>query len=176
MPAPVYQTLDDPRVVERIKVLDQYCFPVRYSPDYYNNIGKLVKGDATHTWTALNSVAFYQEMLVGSVTTRLEARLEDDGKTPAADGKLRAYIMTLGVLEPYRRMGIASTLVRRVIDCAASMSDVLEIGLHVQQGSTALAFYQKLGFEVRYEVKNYYTDIEPTLDAFYVSIKSVKTK
>lgn len=176
MPSVDIQLLDDPRIIERIRILDKFCFPVKYSDDYYTNaVGKFVKGDAERNWTALNNVAYYQDMLVGSITTRLEALMkeEDQGKTPVeGTDKCRAYIMTLGVLEPYRRMGIASKLVKTVIAFVESLPNVEEIGLHVQQGSNALEFYKSLGFEIRYEVKGYYTDIEPTLDAFYVSKKT----
>jgi ribosomal protein S18 acetylase RimI-like enzyme len=175
MPSQVQlQTLDDPRVIERIRVLDKYCFPVKYSDDYYvNTVGRFVKHEPEKKWTPLNSVAFFADMLVGSITSRLEALMSEDdqGKTPVPD-KVRCYIMTLGVLAPYRRMGIARQLVQRVIDFVATLDpNVEEIGLHVQQGSSALAFYTALGFEIRYEVKGYYTDIEPTLDAFYVCVK-----
>ena len=175
------QILDDPRVVERIRVLDKYCFPVKYSDDYYSRtLGRFIKGDENVTWTPLNQVAFYQDMLVGSITTRIETQMDeaDCGKTPLP-GRARAYIMTLGVLQPYRRMGIAKQLVQKVVEYLDSGDipedlNVEEVGLHVQQGSSALEFYKSIGFEVRYEVKDYYTNIEPTLDAYYVSKKKTK--
>jgi ribosomal protein S18 acetylase RimI-like enzyme len=161
------KTLDDERIIERIKVLDKVCFPVKYGADFYANLGKRVKGDAERHWSPLNAIAIFHDHVVGVITTRLEFL---DAAEAAASGKqYRAYVMTLAVLEPYRRLGIATELLKHVASYLESQHDVVELGLNVQQGSTALRFYEKHGFTIRKEMPNYYTDIEPTCDAFYVA-------
>lgn len=195
MPVAQVLRLEDHRMIERIRILDSVCFPVKYSESYYFNIGSFQKGDPERNWTDLNNVAFFNELLVGSITSRMEPYvLEPPG---GADGEIdysneeklkelhspvpnrfRVYIMTLCVLEPYRRMGLAKQLVQRVVDYVKNrVLEVEEVGLHVQMSNeAALQFYKKMGFDIRYTGKNYYTDIEPTVDAFYLSIKFDRKK
>lgn len=52
------------------------------------------------------------------------------------DGRVRAYVMTLAVLPPYRRLGIARTLLRALPALASKHKLTLsEIVLHVQVSS-----------------------------------------
>ena len=144
------QVLDDARTVEKLRILDKVCFPVTYFDKYYTAL-------VENGFSKLSNVAFYHDVLVGSITTRLE-------KTDT-EGELQAYIMTLGVLPPYRGLGIASRLLQQTLDYVATRPDVQEIRLHVQVGSPAFNLYKKHGFEIVEEVPNYYTNIEPTNDA-----------
>lgn len=150
--------LDDPRTVEKLRVLDKACFPVTYYDKYYDAL-------VTNGFSKLSNIAWYHDVLVGSITTRLEAA--------DVEGKAKAYIMTLGVLEPYRGMGIATMLLRTVLEYVATESNVVEVTLHVQVGSAALGLYQKHGFVIKEEVKDYYTGITPTNDALLLSLPVV---
>merc|ERR1719265_1234612 len=74
--------------------------------------------------------------------------------------------MTLSVLGPYKRRGIATQLIEWVLEKAESkerqVDEIKEIYLHVQTSNEdALAFYKKYGFEITEEIKNYYKKIEP---------------
>ena len=60
------------------------------------------------SWTC---PAFYNDVLVGTVSVR---------KEPREDGASRLYIMTLGVLAPYRELGIGSQLLNHVFDLCES--------------------------------------------------------
>lgn len=141
------RTLDDARVIEKLRVLDKVCFPVTYFDKYYNNL-------ANSGFSPISNIAWFHEALVGSITSRLEP-LEGE------EGKFRCYIMTLGVLKPYRRIGIASRLLQAVMDYVATQPTIVEVSLHMQVGSDALALYKRFGFEEKEVVKDYYTDIEP---------------
>jgi N-alpha-acetyltransferase 50 len=147
LPALTIKLLTDVRIVERLRVMDTYNFPVSYTEAYYTNLSNA-------GWHSFNLLAYYHELLVGSVTCRLEA-------TDVA-GVFRLYVMTIGVLGPYRRLGIGAKLMQQVIDnvMAEQQIAVSQIALHVQVGSTALAFYQQFGFTIVEEVKQYYKDLD----------------
>ena len=148
------KTLSDVRWIERIRVLDKYCFPVSYSEKYYEAL--MPNGVKAHN---LSQTAFYNEILVGSITVRYEPLNKD---APEKDMRFRAYIMTIGVLEPYRGLGIATRLLQTALANAAKDKTIDYVALHVQKGSSALDFYKKFGFTVKEEVPDYYTNIEPT--------------
>ncbi|KAH7387939.1 hypothetical protein KP509_16G049600 [Ceratopteris richardii] len=96
---------------------------------------------------------YYGDICVGSIACRVE-------RVSATTVKL--YIMTFGILAPYRRLGIGAKLMGHILDVCHKNATVLEIYLHVQTNNEeALAFYRNFGFEVREKIENYYTDIEP---------------
>ena len=80
-----------------LKSLNAALFPVAYRDIFYAQC--MAAGDLTHG-------AFDGGELVGAVAVRLEARGEEEG---GAD----AYVMTVGVLAPYRGRGIGEKLWRR---------------------------------------------------------------
>ena len=56
--------LNDPRVIEKLKVMDKYLFPVNYTDKYYTSLAA-----GLHKFHAL---AYFNDMLVGSCTCRRE--------------------------------------------------------------------------------------------------------
>lgn len=137
----------DARLTERIKVLDNYCFPVKYTESYYTNYVR-------NSFHPFNQLAFYHDILVGSITCRLE-------KTDV-DGEYTLYIMTIGVLEPYRHMQIGSRLLQAVLTAVQhdTKTRITAVTLHVQVGSSALEFYRRFNFEEVRVVENYYSDLD----------------
>ncbi|CCW64025.1 unnamed protein product [Phytomonas sp. EM1] len=140
-------SLSDPRLTERIRVTNEYCLPAKYSDKFYDTY---VRGGLG----SYNQVAFYHDILVGDMTCRLE--LTD------TENEYRLYIMTIAVLKPYRNMGIGSRLLEAVLDNARRETQyrIVEVTLHMQVGSSARSFYEKFGFEVVKEVKDYYIDLD----------------
>ena len=90
----------DEKRIHQLKVLNEATFPVVYQPRFYD---QLYAQGRDWSWLA----NYNNDTLVGSICCRLEEAHGD-----------RLYIMTLGVLEPYRRLGIASHLLKQ------AMSDV----------------------------------------------------
>nr|KJB23706.1 hypothetical protein B456_004G110900 [Gossypium raimondii] len=103
--------------------------------------------------TALFPVRYNDnDICVGSIACRLEKK---------EGGAIRVYIMTLGVLAPYRGLGIGTRLLNHVLDLC-SKQKIPEIYLHVQTNNEdAINFYKKFGFEITETIKNYYTNIDP---------------
>lgn len=70
------------------------------------------------------------------------------------------YIMTLGVLEPYRRCGVATQMLEYILNLVrddAEFKDLLTVVIHVQTNNeAALAMYKKHGFEITGHKENYY--------------------
>lgn len=136
--------------IGQLKKLNTETFPVTYQEQFYTDLLKAMD---------YSRLGFYCDILVSSICCRLEERAESLG------GKA-LYIMTLSVLTPYQRRGMASQLIEWVIEKAQSKEaqpdEVQEIYLHVQTSNTsALSFYKSFGFEVTEEIKNYYKKIEP---------------
>ncbi|KAL3679746.1 hypothetical protein R1sor_022702 [Riccia sorocarpa] len=147
-----FDTVRDKNLMH-LKKLNLSIFPVNYQDKFYTDA--LSSGDFT-------KLAYYADLCVGCIACRLEKK--------EGGGGVRLYIMTLGVLAPYRRMGIGSKLLKKTLEqCEQSESPIVEVYLHVQTNNDeAVEFYKKFHFEITEEIKNYYKHIEPP-DCFVLS-------
>eukprot|EP00249_Psilotum_nudum_P005888 c19304_g1_i2 orf=421-945(-) len=145
----------------QLKKLNTAIFPVKYKDRYYSDA--LASGDFT-------KLAYYGDICVGSIACRLEKR---------EGGGMKLYIMTLGILAPYRRLGIGSKLLKNTLDLCQQDPNIFEVFLHVQTNNEeAIALYRKFDFEIKEKIENYYTDIEPP-DCYLLSktlLSSMKGK
>lgn len=67
------------------------------------------------------------------------------------------YIMTLGITDKYRKKGLGSKLVQKVIDEVEKDPQCGALYLHViTYNAEAIRFYEKLGFYRVTEIRNYY--------------------
>lgn len=153
----------------QLQRLNATIFPVKYSSHFYS--------EATRAPEGFVKLAYYNELLVGAVCCRKEkyqaSKVTEDGKeqppvqSDSSDplSKSSLYIMTLGVLAPYRERGIGRRLLTHVLDLVHSSpycADVVDVYLHVQEGNEdALRFYKGYGFEVKEKLVGYYKRIEP---------------
>lgn len=141
----------------QLKKLNTALFPVRYNDKYYADA--LSSGE-------FSKLAYFSDICVGSIACRLEKK---------EGGAVRVYIMTLGVLAPYRGLGIGSTLLNHVLELSAKQN-IGEIYLHVQTNNKdAISFYKKFGFEITETIQNYYTNITPP-DCYVVTKIIAQTK
>lgn len=157
--------------VSQLQRLNSTIFPVKYNAFFYT--------EAINAPDGFVKLAYYNELLVGSVCCRKEkyvAKRGPDGSAvepddPANAQKASLYIMTLGVLAPYREHGIGKQLITHVFDLVEMSplcADVVDIYLHVQEGNDdALRFYRGYGFEVTEKLVGYYKRISPA-DCFIV--------
>ncbi|KAF5743289.1 N-alpha-acetyltransferase 50 [Tripterygium wilfordii] len=129
--------------VMQLKKLNTVLFQIRYNEKYY--VDALASGEFT-------KLAYYSDICVGAIACRLEKK---------EGGSFRVYIMTLGVLAPYRGLGVGTRLLNHVLDLC-SKQNISEIHLHVQTNNEdAVNFYKKFGFEITDTIQNYYTNITP---------------
>ncbi|TYZ65666.1 hypothetical protein PybrP1_007037, partial [[Pythium] brassicae (nom. inval.)] len=142
--------------VDTLRALNLALFPVRYTDAFYSEIL------CSHQDYA--KLAYVDTNVVGAICCRLEAIKE-------CPGICRIYIMTLGVLESYRRCQVGSMLLQSAIE-HSRRDNADHIYLHVQTNNTvALQFYRHFGFEVTETLRNYYKRIEPP--DCYVLLKSL---
>ncbi|KAM3282259.1 N-alpha-acetyltransferase 50 [Capsicum chacoense] len=126
----------------QLKKINTVLFPVRYSDKYYSDA--LAAADFT-------KLAYYSDICVGSIACRLDKEGE----------AVCVYIMTLGVLAPYRGLDIGTKMLNHVLDLCIKQN-IREICLHVQTSNEdAINFYKKFGFEVTNTIQNYYKNITP---------------
>ncbi|RHY14624.1 hypothetical protein DYB25_002188 [Aphanomyces astaci] len=154
-----------------LRVLNQVIFPVRYTDSFYTDI-----------------VSTPRELSKFGTSTRSHHRpsfiVATVHRLPTPDGLDRVYIMTLGVLEPYRKLKLGESihdrrhvprfmgrLMRGLHTGGALLDSVLahcerthmdHIYLHVQTSNAdAIRFYTTHGFRITQTIYNYYRNISP---------------
>jgi ribosomal protein S18 acetylase RimI-like enzyme len=102
-------------------------------------------------YTKHSRFAYYNDIVIGAYTVRVE-----DFK-----GKLHAYILTFGVLEPYRKYGIGKQMMVELEKDIRdnSVADGIYLHMHVLN-EVGKRFYESCGFDVHERLDNYYTDLE----------------
>lgn len=142
-----------PNNVGQLRMLNTKLFPIPYSNQVYEQV-------LEEDMRPVCKLGLFNDIPVGNVCCRVE-----DGRDSA---HCKVYIMTLGILAPYRRLGVASALLKQVLDHAAPGMQfagrrVEAVYLHVQVGNeNARAFYEKAGFAVVGTAENYYNKLEPS--------------
>lgn len=130
--------------VGQMRMLNEFLYPIRYQDKFYTDI--LVQ----HEWS---QYVFLRDVLVGAICCRLE---------PTDEG-FKLYVLTLGVLEAYRRLGLADRMLAHITAKAREQPEIQEIYLHVQDGNdAALAFYKKNMFDASEHLPDYYKNVTPT--------------
>eukprot|EP01023_Acetabularia_acetabulum_P028599 TRINITY_DN26_c0_g2_i1.p1 TRINITY_DN26_c0_g2~~TRINITY_DN26_c0_g2_i1.p1 ORF type:complete len:190 (-),score=18.07 TRINITY_DN26_c0_g2_i1:215-748(-) len=137
-----FDTLRD-KNLQQLKVLNEAILPITYSDKVYQDC--LAYGDVTQ-------LAYHNDVLIGAIACRLEKQ----------GNSVKLYIMTLGVLGPYRNMGVGRRLLQRCLRKAQSDKSLSEAYLHVQvNNEEAIRFYKYFDFETSETVENYYKKLDP---------------
>eukprot|EP00428_Durinskia_dybowskii_P084850 CAMPEP_0170438802 /NCGR_PEP_ID=MMETSP0117_2-20130122/45439_1 /TAXON_ID=400756 /ORGANISM="Durinskia baltica, Strain CSIRO CS-38" /LENGTH=163 /DNA_ID=CAMNT_0010699069 /DNA_START=32 /DNA_END=523 /DNA_ORIENTATION=- len=144
-----------PANLQQLKVVNLNTLPVKYSEKFYREL-------IDNYTTEYMKYCIWNGFVVGAVCARVEGRDTDDSKL---------YIMTINVLAAYRRRGIASQLLKYILDKAKLDPTIKEVYLHVQVGNDeAKQFYMSHGFEDHGIIKDYYKRIEPA-DCFILKMQ-----
>ncbi|KAJ2848798.1 hypothetical protein IWW36_003068 [Coemansia brasiliensis] len=143
--------------ISKVRNLNSVLFPVRYSKTFYENLLQP---------NYFGRLAYFNAQCVGTITCCKQPLGYADVKMAGMrepSERCEMYMMTLGVLAPFRRMGIAQSLVKCALETAAEDPSIKRVVLHVQVGNDdALGFYHKLGFVTTHTVDQYYKHIEPS--------------
>lgn len=178
----IWQNLTD-KNVKQLQRLNTTIFPVKYNQLFYSEALKAPPGFVR--------LAYCNDLLVGAVCCRKEKYVPtrpservashaspSSNDVGAADSMSSLYIMTLGVLAPYRERGVGRRLITHVLDLVDSSphcADVVDVYLHVQESNDeALRFYEGYGFHVKEKLIGYYKRIEPA--DCYIVRKTVERK
>ncbi|VEN58026.1 unnamed protein product, partial [Callosobruchus maculatus] len=86
-----------PHNIKQLKRLNSVVFPVSYNDKFYKDV--LEAGE-------LAKLAYYNDIVVGAVCCRIDI----------SEKSRRLYIMTLGCLYPYRKLGIGTMMVQHVLN------------------------------------------------------------
>ncbi|KAI0780043.1 acyl-CoA N-acyltransferase [Fomes fomentarius] len=130
-----------------VRKLNSVLFPIKYSEKFYSDIVQPNVEDFCQ-------LIYYNDIPIGTMCCRLEVK--DDGA--------KLYLMTLGVLAPYRSRGVGSQSLQHLIDAATAHAKpkITAIYLHVQvSNGDAKRFYERHGFKEIGVFENYYKKIEP---------------
>ncbi|KAJ1895024.1 hypothetical protein GGF37_005971 [Kickxella alabastrina] len=159
----------DAITLPKVRNLNSVLFPVRYSGAFYK--GLLHPGQ-------FSQLAQYNNISVGTIACRSQPlgfadcsfTTMFDYNSPVPD-KFELYMMTLGVLAPYRRLGIGRLFLQNAVEFAFRDQNIVRIVLHVQiDNDDALRFYHKHGFSTLRIVPHYYKNIEPS-DAYLLEYR-----
>ncbi|KAJ3043068.1 hypothetical protein HDV00_005976 [Rhizophlyctis rosea] len=159
--------------VEMFRRLNMVLFPVRYNDRFYRDVCE------THA-RELSNLARWENEVIGAISCRKEPA------SSAIPTPYRVYIMTLGVLAPYRRLKIGmfqpviishipsaahpttyqlspnlqppgSYLLNRIETYCRTDPSVHYLCLHVQITNVeAIGFYTRNGFRIQERINGYY--------------------
>ncbi|KAJ2551915.1 hypothetical protein EV175_003510 [Coemansia sp. RSA 1933] len=151
--------VSDSDTVNKVRNLNSVLFPVRYSAGFYKSLTQPGQ---------FAQLAKYQGTCVGTIACRKQALGQADPVTSVYDPRIpqpelcEMYMLTLGVLAPYRRLGIGRMLLSNALDAAKQDPLVKRIVLHVKiDNDDALRFYHKHGFSTLRLIERYYKNIDP---------------
>ncbi|KAI0766474.1 N-acetyltransferase NAT13 [Irpex lacteus] len=136
-----------PNNLGTVRKLNSVLFPIRYSDKFYHDILEAEVEEFC-------KLIYYNDIPVGTFCCRLE--------TNGDQAKL--YVMTMGVLAPYRSRGLGAQSLEHIIQAATAHAkpQVKSIYLHVQTSNDAAKkFYERHGFKEVAVAENYYKKIVP---------------
>lgn len=136
-------------------------FPIRYESTFFQDV---VNGRDIVSWGAvdLSRPNDQSDELIGFVTARIVLAKESEivdllGYDSAKSDQTLVYVLTLGVVEAYRSLGIASSLIREVIKYASSISTCRAVYLHVISFNiSAINLYKKMSFKCVRRLQGFY--------------------
>lgn len=136
---------------EQLRQLNNMTLPVRYGNGFYWRICHNLR---------FGRFAYFNDIIVGAISWKYDV----------CEGVKSIYLMTISVLDEYRRYGIGSMLLQEMIRIHQNVKEISYINLHVQTSNrVALKFYERHNFEQVKMIENYYTGIELDIkDAYYL--------
>ncbi|KZO93310.1 acyl-CoA N-acyltransferase [Calocera viscosa TUFC12733] len=132
-----------------VKRINQVVFPISYSNKFYDE-------SLAAELEEFNRLVYYNDIPIACVCCRFD-------RTTGSD-TAKLYIATMAVLAAYRSLTIGRQTLALVLHAAAAHKSpkISVVYVHVQVSNTeARKFYEREGFKVASEVKDYYKKITP---------------
>ncbi|KAL8161681.1 hypothetical protein V2J09_013170 [Rumex salicifolius] len=160
-----------PSDVEALEKIHSDLFPIRYESEFFQNV---VNGRDIVSWGAVDRSRpnSQSDELVGFVTMKIvlakESELSDLLRCDSSmSDQTLLYILTLGVVDSHRNLGIASSLIREVIKYASKLATCRGVYLHVISYNTpAIHLYQKMSFKCLRRLYGFYLINAQYYDAY----------
>jgi len=130
--------------------LNSVLFPIKYSEKFYSEILLPEVEDFC-------KLIYYNDIPIGTICCRIE--------TKDSDSVHHLYLLTMGILAPYRSLGIGSYSLDVILRAAAAHAKprLSRIYLHVQVSNHgAKQFYERHGFRESGVDEGYYKKITPS--------------
>jgi len=139
--------------LERLRSITATLLPVRYSEKFFTECLEPEK------YTVISFVALYDSQPVGWIRCRIEP-------FPNAANEVyqQIYVQALGILAPFRGLGLAAELLKAVEGSApSSYPKVRSVYAHVwESNEDALTWYDKQGFTRLMLQQQYYRRLKPS--------------
>lgn len=157
-----------PYDIDEVKELCGDWFPVHYPEKWFiditSNSNRFYSLAATYKSKIIG-------MIIGETKPKALCDLEDKNVLLSStfnDDTLVTYILSLGVVKEYRRLGIASILLQTFLSYLKSNSTTSKaVYLHVlSTNDNAIRFYEKRGFKRRSFLPKYYSISNQLKDAY----------
>lgn len=153
--------LEDPRAMitavqkthlDRLRTLTATLLPVRYSEKFFTECVEAGRD------SVISFVAMYESKPVGWIRCRVEPFPNEEKAV-----YYQIYIQALGILAPYRGLGLASVLLQSALDARKQQLQVRSVYAHVwETNEDALEWYEKRGFERILLQPQYYRRLKPS--------------
>eukprot|EP00249_Psilotum_nudum_P014880 c25047_g1_i1 orf=419-1354(-) len=150
-----------PSDFEILREIHEALFPIKYEAEFFWNV---VNGHGIISWAAVDTSrsGLQCDEIIGFVTVRVVSTTEIDasdmlGYELTKTNRNLIYILTLGVIQPYRKLGIASSLIWEVIKYASTIPICKAVYLHViSYNQPAINFYKKNSFQCLRKLHSFY--------------------
>ncbi|KAJ3989857.1 N-acetyltransferase NAT13 [Lentinula detonsa] len=136
-----------PHNLGTLRKLNAVLFPISYSDRFYEDVLKPEVDEFC-------KLVYYNDIPVGTICCRIETKGDE----------FHLYLMTMGVLAPYRSRGLGSQSLQQVIEATKlhNKPKISKIYLHVQISNVeAKKFYEKHGFQEVGIHEKYYKKLVP---------------
>ncbi|CDY16978.1 BnaC09g41050D [Brassica napus] len=161
----------NPSDLERLEQIHRDIFPIRYESEFFQNV---VNGGDILSWAAVDRSRpdGLSDELIGFVTAKIgpakETEISDLIRYDSCKGEeTLVYILTLGVVESYRKRGIAKLLIKEVIKYACSIPACRGVYLHViAHNSPAIRLYKRMSFRCVRRLHGFYIINGQHFDSF----------
>ncbi|KAF7981880.1 hypothetical protein HWV62_31451 [Athelia sp. TMB] len=136
-----------PNNIGTLRKINGVVFPIKYSEKFYQDV-------LLPELEEFCKLVYYNDVPVGTICCKIETK----------DEQTNLYLMTMGVLAPYRSRKLGSESLELIISAASAQKQpaISHIYLHVQVSNTdARRFYERHGFKEVGLHENYYKKILP---------------
>jgi len=142
-----------PYNINSVKSINRMVFPITYNEQFYRDI--IFKYNKN-----LSRLAVINNKAVGNICCRIEPSSNHPVMVDDVNEDI-LYIMTIAVLQQYRRHSIGTILLNYIINFCKLNTHIKTILLHAQiTNKAAISLYIKNGFEIVNVIRGYYKNVD----------------